>query len=66
MLLFTTLYKVVSGKAILDKFLNSGSVGKAQFSSGVLLPESSHPATGDNDDASLVPIQSFKMPTELH
>ena len=63
---FTTLYKVVSGKTIFDELFNSGSLGKAQFVSGFLLAQSSHQATGDINDASLVLIQSFKLPTELH
>ena len=54
---FTTLYKVVSGKTIFDELFNSGSLGKAQFVSGFLLAQSSHPATGDINDASLVPNQ---------
>ena len=62
---FTTLYSSV-WEDNFDELFNSGSLGKGQFGSGFLLAHSSHPATGDSNDASLVPIQSFKMPTELH
>ena len=39
------------------------SVRKVQFGSGSWFPQSSHSASGANNDTSLVTIQSFKRPT---